>query len=274
MATKIRSLAERHPLSFGLAITFVFILLVLISSIMVGRIWPPETAGWYLGSLIGRLVSIFILLFMLARLDWMNSVGFTGLGHLQTWFILLLPLAYSIASSAYAMTGNFDFSYSDPGLTTVAVPFIISHTFLEEVVFRGLVLHAFARAWGATSRGIVRSVPVSSLFFGGYHILYLAGEPLAVVLARIVFSTLLGILFGAFVLRGESIYPAATFHGILNLAGYLNLTSNGVEGTTSSWLLTSLFMVPLAFYGLHLLLGLPRSLAPADPAWNTESPTR
>jgi membrane protease YdiL (CAAX protease family) len=257
---RIKYFAIQRPLAFSLAITFLFVLLVLISSIVVGRIWTGNTPGWYVGNTIGRLTSIFILLFLIARLGWLHSAGFTSAGNLRTWLILLIPLTYSIATSAYAMTGNFDFSYSDPGLTAIAVPFIISHAFLEEVVFRGLILHALIRARDTTSRGIVMSVLVSSLLFGGYHILYLAGEPLPVVLPRIVFSTLLGIVSGAFVLRGESIYPAAFFHGILNLAGFLNLTSNGVEGTGSSWLLMSLFILPLALYGLYLLRDSSRSL--------------
>lgn len=260
---RIKSLAEGHALIFSLAITFIFLLLVLISSIVVGRMWHANTSGWYIGSTIGRLVSILILLFIVARLSWSRSAGFASPGNLRTWLILLVPLVYSVATSAYAMTGNFDFSGSDPGLTTVAVPFILSHSFLEEVVFRGLILHALVRAWGATNPGIVKSALVSALFFGGYHILYLAGEPLPVVLVRIVFSTLLGIVFAAFVLRGESIYPAAFVHGILNLAGYLNLTSNGLEGTTSSWLWMSLFTLPLALYGLYLLRGLTATFAPS-----------
>ena len=269
---RINSLANRHPLAFSFIISFIFILLVLVLSIAVGRIWHANTSGWYSGSMIGRLVSILILLFLVARLGWLGSAGFSSPGNLRTWLILLVPLAYSIAASAYAMTGNFDFSYSDPGLTISAVPFILGHAFLEEVVFRGLILHAFVRVWGATNAGIVKSVLVSSLFFGGYHILYLAGEPLPVVLVRIVFSTLLGILFGAFVLRGESIYPAVFFHGVLNVAGYLNLTSNGVEGSSSSWLLMSLFILPMSLYGLYLLRRLPRAVYSSERLPGTESP--
>jgi membrane protease YdiL (CAAX protease family) len=68
---------------------------------------------------------------------------------------------------------------------------------------------------------------------------------------------LLGIVFGALVLRDKSIYPAAVFHGVLNLAGYLNLTNNAVQGTPSSWLLLSLAIIPLAGLGLYLLRSLP-----------------
>lgn len=260
---RIHSSAIRRPLAFSFFITFLFILLVLISSIVASRLWTENTSGWYAGSTIGRLISILILLLIVARLGWSHGAGFSSLGDLRTWLVLLIAIAYSIATSAYAMTGNFHFSQSDPGLAATAIPFILSHAFLEEVAFRGLILHALIRAWGTTDRGITKSVLVSSIFFGGYHILYLAGEPLPVVISRIVFSILLGIVFGAFVLKAESIYPAMVAHGILNLAGYLNLTSNGIEGQPSSWLLMSLFMLPLVLYGLYLLRGLALSSAPS-----------
>jgi membrane protease YdiL (CAAX protease family) len=259
---RINSFAIRRPLAFSFTITFIFILLVLISSIAVGRIWHANTSGWYFGSTIGRLLSIVILLAMVWRLGWLHSAGFTKPGGWRTWFILLILLQYAMLISAYIMTGSVSFGYSDAVLTGTAAVFILLHAFLEEISFRGLVLHSLVRAWGDTERGLFRSVLVSSLFYAGYHILYLAGEPPAIVLGRIVVAFLLGILFGSLVLREKSIYPAAFFHGMLNVAGYLNLTSNGVEGTTSSWLLLSLCLLPLALYGFYLLRGLAATVAP------------
>jgi membrane protease YdiL (CAAX protease family) len=260
---RIHSLAIRRPLTFSLAITFFFILLVLISSIVVGKVWAGNTSGWYAGSTVGRLISILILLAILWRLGWLHSAGFTKPGGWRTWFILLILLQYAMLISAYAMTGSVSFGYSDAVLTESAAVFILLHAFLEEISFRGLVLHSLVRAWDGTNRGLLRSVLVSSLFYAGYHILYLAGEPPAIVLGRIVVAFLLGILFGALVLREKSIYPAAYFHGILNIAGYMNLTSTGLEGTPSSWLLLSWFLLPLALYGLYLLRRLPATFAPS-----------
>jgi membrane protease YdiL (CAAX protease family) len=83
--------------------------------------------------------------------------------------------------SADIMTGSISFGYTDAVLTVTATVFIMLHAFLEEISFRGLVMHNLVRAWGSTERGVLRSVLVSSLFYAGYHILYLAGEPPDVV---------------------------------------------------------------------------------------------
>ncbi|HUM68227.1 MAG TPA: CPBP family intramembrane metalloprotease [Chloroflexota bacterium] len=255
---KINSLAAQRPLLFGVVVTSVFVLMVLISAIVVGLIWPAETPGWFIGSTIGRLFSTFILLVALSGLGWLRSAGFTRLGRWQMWLSSLLALAYAIVASAYAMTGTLDFNLSDATWTGLVTVFLLAHAFLEEATFRGLILHGFVRTWGSTNRGLVQSVLVSALYFGGMHLIYLTGEPLSVVFWRMVTASLLGILFAALVLRGSSIYPAVFLHGFLNLGGYLNLTSNAVEGTTASWLRLSLFILPLALYGFYFLHDLSR----------------
>lgn len=260
---KIQSLASKHVLTFAAVITFVFILLVILSAIFVNARWPADTSGWYIGSTVGRLISIFILLATLSRLGWLGPAGFKSLGGRNTWLIMLLPLAYTIAMSAYAMTGNFDFSFTDPALAAAAALFLFIHAFLEEVAFRGLILYGFTQAWGSNKSDSIKCVLISSIFFGGYHLIYILGEPLPVVLLRMVSAFFLGILLGALVLRGKSIYPVAVLHGVLNLAGFLNLTSNATQGTPTGWLLLNLAMIPLAGLGLYLLRGVPdRSAVP------------
>lgn len=263
---RIKRLATESPLAFGFAVTFIFILLTIIPAIVVSALWAGDTTEWYIGSAVARLVSIFILLMLLSLLGWSRSAGFTRLGSWQAWLITLLALVYIIPVSASAMTGNLDFSLSDPALAISATVFIMGHAFLEETTFRGLVLHAFVQAWGNTDRGLMKGILFSSLLFGGYHLIYIIGEPPPVVLLRVVVGFALGIFYAALVLSGRSIYPAAFSHGALNLAAYLNLTANNAEGTASGWLLVSLFMVPLALLGLYILRGLRQHAMVLDTA--------
>ncbi|RPI82787.1 MAG: CPBP family intramembrane metalloprotease, partial [Chloroflexi bacterium] len=162
---KIKWLADHHPLTFSLAISFLFILILVISA-LASALWTGEGYGNPGGTIV-RVISIAFLLALLSYLGWLRPAGFTRLGRLQTWLALILPLAYAVAVSAYAFMGNFDLSYSDPELTVPVFLFIVAAATLEEITFRGLIMYGLARAWGSTNRGLLASVLVSSLFFGG-----------------------------------------------------------------------------------------------------------
>jgi hypothetical protein len=90
---RINLLATEHPFAFGLTVTTGFIFMTILSSLL-GAVWPGEPYGQYIGSTIGRVISIVILLVALARLGWLRPAGFTRLGRPQAWLIglLMLPL--------------------------------------------------------------------------------------------------------------------------------------------------------------------------------------
>jgi membrane protease YdiL (CAAX protease family) len=249
----IKRIAVQHPLVFSFVVTLIYILMLIASSILAAN-WPGEAYGQFLGGMVGRIISIIILVLILNGLGWLGPAGFKQIGRWQIWLLLLPALIYTIAVTAYAMTGGFDFSIRNPQLTGVAATFILIAAFLEEITFRGLILYGLVNAWGRTGLALIKSILVSALFFGAVHIVnVLSGQPLTDALLQSLVAFSLGIFLAAVVLSGASIFPAVIFHGLLNLAGYLNLTSKNITETTSSWLLLSLLMVPLALFGLYQL---------------------
>ncbi len=266
----MKALATRSPIVFSFVITLVFIALVVLSAVFANR-RPAESQGWYIAATVGRAVSIAVLLALVARLGWLRSAGFTRPGRGVTWLFLLLPLFYAVLVSAYAMTGNLDFRTGDALLTLAAALFIAAAAFMEEIAFRGLIQHAFVRGRGDNGAGLLTSVLLASLFFSLMHLVnLLGGAPVSETLLQCVVALFLGIFLGALVLHGMSIYPATFFHAALNLAGYLNLTANGAEGTWQGWLLLSLLMAPLALIGPALLRYSPPATLSVAPAWETE----
>jgi membrane protease YdiL (CAAX protease family) len=252
---RIKQLAADHPLVFGLAVTIIFILMLIVSAVL-GNLWGGTDTYGQPGAIAGRLVSIVILLWLLYRLGWLRPAGFASLGRWQTWLASLLLLIYTVLGSAYAMTGNFSFSFQ--ALTGLVTLFILTAALMEEVTFRGLILHGFVRVWGSTTRGLIKCVLLSSLFFCSIHILdFLGGRSLMDVILQSVEAFFLGILLASLVLSGKSIYPAIAFHGLLNLTAYLILTSSGVSESPAAWLLLGLLMLPAAAYGIYSLRGLP-----------------
>ena len=257
---RISSFAIEHPVPFGVVVTFAFILMVIVSGIL-GNLWPGEDIYGQPGGILGRLISIVILLILLSRLGWLQSAGLMRFGKSGIWVISVLYLAYSVAGYLYALTGKFSFSIRAPSV--LVTTFILTQSFMEEIVFRGLILQALVRVWGSTRIGILKSVLVSALFFCSIHLFdLLSGRPASAVLLQSLQAYFLGILLGALVLSGKSIYPAVLLHGILNISGYLLIRSTGLEPTASSWLLLSILMIPPAVLGLYALSSVHARMVP------------
>jgi len=250
---KNKSFVIEHPVIFGVIVTFVYILMLIVSNIL-GNLGPGENIYGQPGNILGRLISIAILMVMLLRLGWLRSAGFTSLGSWRIWLICFLLLVYAVSGYAYTLNGNLDFNLSGGVLTIPVVLFILTQSIMEEVVFRGLVLGGFIRAWGGGNRGILKSVLVSSLIFCSIHLLdFLDGRPFLAVLLQSWEAFFLGVILAVFVIRGKSIYPAFIFHGILNIGAYLSFSYKGLEPSPAAWLSLSLIMLLPAIFGIYLL---------------------
>jgi membrane protease YdiL (CAAX protease family) len=260
--------AETHPIVFGLVITIAYIL-ALIGATMLSAVWPGAAGSGFgsPGGMLGRILAIGLFLAVLYRFGWLRPAGFASPGSWRTWLVTLLLAVFAVLASAYALAGGLDFRSVFPTLTGPVILFILVAAFLEEVVFRGLVLHGFVRAWGGTGRGLVQGILAAALFFASIHLFdFLSGRPLPGVLMQSLAAIILGIFLGALVVGGSSIYPAFFFHGVLNLAGYLIIGNQGVEPSPSAWLLLGLLILPLAVFGVVLLgtrLTRPTSLSTA-----------
>jgi len=260
---KINSFTNGHPILFGLIATIVFLLMLIVSAIL-GNLWPGGETYGQPGGILGRLIAIAVFLAVVSRLGWLQPAGLLSPGSWRVWLVCLLSLLYAVTLSTYAFTGSFDFDISGRLPSGMVVLFILVAAFLEEVVFRGLILSGFVRDWGKTNRGVLKSVLISSLFFCSIHLLdFLSGRPFTSVLLQGLEAFFLGVFLSALVLSGKSIYPATFFHGLLNLSAYMSFASQGLEPKPTSWLLLSLLILPLALYGLFFVRDLSqRSTSP------------
>jgi len=103
--------------------------------------------------------------------------------------------------------------------TLVAGLFLVSSCFIEEVLFRGAVLHGFAEHM----RGWYANLITSVLFVGVHWPYWLWSRGLSGgVVADSVGVFLVSLLFGVLFLRTRSIWPCVVAHGANNVvAGWL-----------------------------------------------------
>ena len=163
-----------------------------------------------------------------------------------------LPLAVIASASLW---GGLGLQHSI-GETLLYVVSMCCVGFLEEVIFRGLLLRAMEKD------NLKRAVIVSALTFGLGHIVNLfngSAQDLPSTLLQIVFAILVGFVLVLIFWHGKSLIPCILFHAANNV-----LTAFGAEGTmsprTEMLLNLALIIAVLGGYLLWLVRAFPGGL--------------
>ena len=89
--------------------------------------------------------------------------------------------------------------------------------FAEEYLFRGLLQPLFLKKYASRKNGIFIGVFLTSLFFGGFHLINLArNDTFGQVLVQVVYAIFIGFFFGALLLKTNKLIPIAITHGLIN----------------------------------------------------------
>jgi membrane protease YdiL (CAAX protease family) len=248
------SLAENRPVAFALVVTVVLFAL-MTGAYVLGAVLSGAPYGDQIGQTLGMLVATACLAFVLWRFGWLTTSGLAGLGSGRAWLAVLVPIVYGIAATLYAYSGGRGFSISDPALALLVALNAMASGMVEEVAYRGLVLHAFVRRWRDSRRGVLVGVMVSSLIFGASHMVWAAmGKPLHLAALQSLTACLSGIVYAALTLYSGSIWPAIVFHGLANAAVWVMILDRpDFAETVSMGLLDTLLSISLVVYGFVLL---------------------
>ncbi|MFD0869080.1 MULTISPECIES: CPBP family intramembrane glutamic endopeptidase [Paenibacillus] len=118
-------------------------------------------------------------------------------------FLMLAILINLLVFAPFVMQRT---AFLDLSFVLIAISFAVINSFLEEVIWRGVLLRRFGETIGAKPALLVTSLGFGlqhySLGFDWWICLLFAGG---------------GIFYGAVVLRSGSLYPAILWHGVINL---------------------------------------------------------
>lgn len=249
--------ALKQPFLFGFALFIIFFLLNAFSYPVTMLL--PETGPWsLLASVLAKLVTFVIFLWIISRFGWLRSAGFRQLGKPQTWLAVFLMLIYLVALEVYAFTG--DFTYPLPDLTMAAATLLdhLGTGLVEETMVRGLVLVAMVLVWGESKKGLVKAILLSSVFFGVIHLANVIVNPVGTVVMQAIVVSLPGILYAALTLAFRSIWPAILIHWLTNAAVNIKLIAlPDFEETLSMWLIFAAGLIPVLVYSAYLIRKLP-----------------
>jgi membrane protease YdiL (CAAX protease family) len=230
---------RQRPVLFAVLISTVVVIGVggiglALAKILVGTTEGPKAL------VVSQLPLVLVCLWFVHRSA--GTLGFFDVRQWRSFRLLFIPGLLGLLS-ALGMVGNSDFSqfgWKVAGNLMIGV--------FEEAGFRGVVLVALVRAWGSTSKGLVRAIVVSSALFGLLHLLNLRKEPVVPTLLQVVFATFVGICFAGVLLRTRALLLLMLIHGLIDLFGDLQVKSDA-PATVSNALSACLITLPFGLAG-------------------------
>jgi len=237
----------------GLAITIVFIAAtVLLVSVPASRFTDPAAREYAAG--IARVIVGLIVIVTIRQRNWgLNALSSPSP---RSWAITLPVAVYCLVVYPLLFTGTLSLNLSQPNLAAGVAFNGFAAGALEELVFRGLILSLLLSANSDDQRlsNTWRAILISALLFSVPHALnLLAGHAEARVLAQVVWSFLLGVVFACLRIAGRSIWPVAVLHGAMNAFVHVNRLGIEIQPSLLRAATLAFAPVPLCIYGAILL---------------------
>lgn len=239
---RLASWAERRPIRFGLAIVVSTTLLYILTQVLMGPL--SATISRDVLNVIASVLVLAGFAGLTTAMGWWREAGFRaprGRDLLVLW-VPAITLAATYAGVRVTTAG---------GVALLVVAAVLTG-FLEEIIFRGLILRAFLPG------GPVRAAVASTIFFALFHLDRLAGgASLTDTLIQLGFTLAGGLFAAALALRTRSLWPGILYHTLYDLLlwlGHGGLTMP-VEPTTTWKIISVSGQMVLLVYGIILLRG-------------------
>ena len=225
---KLESFTSQHPIATGF-------LLVVLFSLLSTLTWPiaqlyPYPEGFEVSEAWVKILMAAFFIALLWRFGWLKTAGFLNFGENHIWRIVTPLIIYKIILSVYIFSGTSTFGFPNFSINLplflAIIFFFLATSLLEESMYRGFLLTAMLKSWGATRRGILLSAIVSGVFWGSMHFFNLIVRPFPVVFFQVLYTSLVGFYYAIFTISGRSIWPAIVFHWAINASVNLVLNQN------------------------------------------------
>lgn len=129
----------------------------------------------------------------------------------------------------------------------------------EEFLSRGWLQNEFIERFGRNRKGIIKSIIISSLFFGLMHIANIfAGQGVFDTIMQVIQTTSAGLLLGAIYYRTKNIWACVFLHGFYDFSlmlGNINYIKDPItNGGTIISIFVSIFMSMIWIFGTLKLI--------------------
>lgn len=241
------TLATKYPFQFALGCTILAMFCIQVP------FWIPSLS-FTLQVLLSRATICLYAIFMIHNLKWWQEVGFVRIKNLRI-ILPYLPVIILIILIKTTDLVTIGVQIIDPWFILLGLVVYITGAFMEEAVFRGLVLRALLPG------GLVRAAILSSIIFALVHFMnWQNGADLNATLLQVVIAFLVGLAFIAPLAVTRNIWPLVIVHAFLNFTGFLtaggflNTAATSKSPTIIEVLFSVIPFLLLAIYSLWLLI--------------------
>ena len=155
----------------------------------------------------------------------------SGLFKKPTKLIYLFPaLVIAVDNFQFAsyFSGKMQPLQADLGDWILFVSYCLLTGLFEETIFRGTVFPLLADRFEKNKKGLLKTIIVSSMVFGGAHLFNLFAGGGAGVLLQVGYSTLTGALFAFVLIKTKNVLCCGFVHGLYNFCGLLFSKEQGL----------------------------------------------
>jgi membrane protease YdiL (CAAX protease family) len=230
--------AERHPYWFTviLEITVIFVYLVAGTIAHFMNLGNMELYG------LANLSLTIIVAVLLSGMGWWKAVGFRAPQKQSDLLYFIVPF--------FPMFINFI-----PGVKITGIGYFLEVLivmlmvgFVEEVVFRGLMLQAIK------GRGNWKAIVITSLLFGLTHALNtMVGKNLLNDVLQIFYAVAIGFAFAALVLKKGLLWPLVLAHFLINFVNFIQPPGFTYQPAVEM-LISGCITIVFTVYGVAIML--------------------
>lgn len=179
-------------------------------------------------------VIVFLYLKFLCP-DWKLGLSKDGLAYgLKKYGVIGIFVA--LAGFAYFLIGSlpFDGHPSAAKVIVEGVVYYIGVAMVEELYVRGLLLGLIEKMFAKRKNSTLIAIVSSAVIFGVGHIFGSLGQPLLVIVSKVVWTVGMGIFFGMAYKKTGNLWVSTIFHFLVNVCAlpYLFSSINGYADVT------------------------------------------
>lgn len=220
---------ERRPIAVLLTVVLVIGASVYakdLLAVVLERMGLTDSRARWLGDVAVNTPLWFAGVHLIRRRGLADLAGLRWARPERPW--LLIALVLLVVPMAGAL---FEVDYAAVATVDVVLLFIwaMSIGFYEESWTRGLLQSELVRSFRSRRGGIPIACLVAAATFGLLHLIRVSGS-LAAELNQVCVATIIGVLFGALLLRTRRLYPIVIAHGLLDFFSGLDTLTPAPEG--------------------------------------------